>query len=160
VPAEQQQLQPAAIANLLAALERVDAQEQEIEARWFGPGLDSGGCGSSDAHASAAPAAVDGVPSPAGGADEAAAIVPELQQPTEGCLGADAVESIKAGRRHFLRHTPDGGRAGGAEVPPTQVVEGVSQLLLDDLLLWQALDMDAFVDTLCDQLIVDEFEDA
>jgi hypothetical protein len=51
-----------------------------------------------------------------------------------------------------------GGGGSRAVLAPVQVVEAVSELLLDDLLCEQALEVDAFCDGLANQLFDAEFE--
>jgi len=107
--------------------------------------------------------------------------VPEVLQPLQPCaLSEAALKSIKAGRQRMLRHqalldgtaqdrghSKGGGRwivgsssSGRAVLQPNQVVEAVSDMLLDELLLAEAEDLDGFCDALCNQLFEDEFEEA
>jgi hypothetical protein len=111
------------------------------------------------------------------------------QQEQVCALDAAAVKSIKAGRQRFLRHQAmldgtlhdlgsnsqldqgsahkgAGGRGATASrgsrgvLQPDQVVEAVADLLLEELLLQEAQDLDGFCDALCDQLVEDELREA
>lgn len=110
-----------------------------------------------------------------------------LEAQQQCALSPAAVKSIKVGRQRFLRHQAmldgamhklgscgqhgegvKGDRRGGttarkssrAVLQPDQVVEAVADLLVDELLLQEAQDLDGFCDALCDQLIEAEFAEA
>lgn len=121
---------------------------------------------------------------PQGPSQSAKQMVSQLSQP-QPCgdvLSDAAVKAIKGGRQRLLRHQAmldgtlhelgSGGDVTGSSrskknrnsssrsstlLRPTQVVEAVADLLLDELLLDEARDLDGFCDALCTQLFEDEF---
>ena len=89
-------------------------------------------------------------------------------------LTAEAVASIKAGRKRFLKYQQrlDGdlvvaavGAGGGRSserllLQPTQVVEAVADLLLEDMVKEQVQELDGWCNHICEQLFDAEFADA
>jgi hypothetical protein len=122
--------EPAVVSNVLSALDRIEAQEQEIRRRWFGSSSDGLAMPEPTAVFQAAAAAVTDSDDAAASAmavtkaadihaalGDAAAIPPtalevsaqqqqrqQQQQQEPEALSKDALKSIKAGRRRFLKH--------------------------------------------------------